>query len=231
MKLSSVTEAIAAKLPALHFVTFAGPVCLGVLTIFAIVPGGTFASSPSHQYVLKHPKLESCRANYAKKVENVREHKKGKVIRASETFCVYVAPKEVPVKPAPPAPIGTVTTLKVATHACDFLDDGIINRCLYILTVSVTGTNGTPAPTLFPPPNLVFTNVGKPGESWTVPDPNSVEMFTQTESFENSTATALGSIPEKFITGAPGDAPWLVTATLAGSPTYSASSSGSQMLL
>jgi hypothetical protein len=81
-----------------------------------------------------------CRAHYVKRVETVREHKHGKVVKLKETWCVYVAPK------ATPKPVTTTTTPVTTTT-----------------TTSTTSTNtipAAPAPTSL---NLSVTSVPSSG--------------------------------------------------------------------
>jgi hypothetical protein len=74
-----------------------------VMTVMFFALGGTAIASK--QYVLKHPRHEHCKAYYVKKT---KKHK---------TYCIYVAPKKVPIKPVATAPDPTVvaTSTPVAT--------------------------------------------------------------------------------------------------------------------
>jgi hypothetical protein len=63
-------------------------------------------ATPVKQY---QPKAHAaCRAHYVKRVETVKEHKHGKIVKVEQTWCVYVVPKT-----KAPAPLAVTPVLAV----------------------------------------------------------------------------------------------------------------------
>jgi hypothetical protein len=205
-------------------------------------------AAPHHEYVLKHPKREHCKASYVKKIEKVKMRRRGKVVKVRKTFCVWVAPQKVwtpaqpppPQQSQPPPPQQTATTLTVKPRGCEFFSYGgiaTVDICEYILVVSVADSAGVPITSALPTPNLVFTNAGKPGESWTVPGAAEVGIFAQEECVEKCYASiyramlnALGEVRKIPIASVLEGGSWSVVAVYGGSAEYSGSSSAPQAL-
>jgi hypothetical protein len=131
--------------------------------------------------------------------------------------------KEEPTKPS--GPVSTTTTLNVSVRECNLLDDGIVDQCIYNLSISVSSAGGSVSS---PSPNFIFTNPGKPDEGWKISEIKSLELTVNDEEFRGITSTSLTNSVYGLIAEAPGKAPWEVTATYSGSSGYSSSQSESK---
>ena len=214
-----------------------GTILLGLVAAVA-------AATPKHQYVLKHPKREHCKAHYMKKMKMVRVRRRGKVVRVRKTICVWVAPQKAgtpvqpPPQPTPPAPQATTTTLTVKPRGCEFFSyefGATAQVCEYILIVSVSDSAGVSVPS--PTTTLTFTNAARPGESWTVPGAVEVGIVSDYQCFGEcatsiyrTTLDALGQVRKIEIADVHEGGAWSVVAAYGGSAEYSGSSSAPQTL-
>lgn len=89
-------------------------ICSSLCALAALVACSN--ASAAKTYVLKNPK-QHCKVHYVKKVETVKKHEHGRVVKVHEILCVYVAPK-APAADSPPAsvdPAPVVATPPVTT--------------------------------------------------------------------------------------------------------------------
>ena len=65
-------------------------------------------TAQAKQDVLKHPKHQHCKTHYVRKVEHVKKRKHGRLVKITETVCVYVTPKTSAKAVPTTSPVATV---------------------------------------------------------------------------------------------------------------------------
>lgn len=138
------------------------------------------------------------------------------------------SPEPAPTKPS--GPLATTTTLTLSPpEECKLESLGMFGSndwCLYAVSASIVGADGTPVTT--PTPAFVFANPGEPATEWIVSGTDAVRLEVSVGRVQSTVATTV-SVPGVGIIGeAPGEADWSIFATYAGSSTWAASSSATQ---